>query len=248
MTHIKKLYSACALAIALGTCSIAALAGEEVGNVIRVIGEANVKNDAGRKTALGNGDAVHVGDTVTTGVNASVQLQMKDGAIIALAGESEFNIKSYNYQPGNVLFVNDESAVNSSVNLKLEKGRLRTITGSTPKSAYSMNTPAAIVRIQGTVYDVLSKDSTTVILREGAVIVESLCNGAATGNTQLMDVPGMATEIAPCQPPKETEAEDVSDLDDIIPPPEPPDTCADNPALCPIDPCPMGPCFPPASP
>lgn len=223
MTLIRKFYSIGALLVFIASgFSLAAQAGEEAGNVIRASGEVSVKNGSDKPRPLANGDAVHVGDTIATGLNAAAQLQMKDGAIVALAAESEFRIQSYNYQPGDVLFISDEANAKSAVSLFLKKGRLRTITGSTPKNAYSLQTPAAIVRIQGTVYDVLAKDKSTVILREGAVIVESICNGVATGNTQLLDVPGMATEVAPCQKPKEPEPadEDVDDLDDIIPPPD----------------------------
>lgn len=223
MTLIRKFYSTGALLILITGFSFGVQAAEEAGNVIRASGEVSVKNGSGNPRTLANGDAVHVGDTIKTGVNASAQLQMRDGAIIALAAESEFRIQSYNYQPGNVLFISDEASTKSAVSLLLQKGRLRTITGSTPKNAYGLRTPSALVHIDGTVFDVLvtykstGGATSTIILREGGISVQAICNDVLTGKIQVLDVPGMATTVEGCRAadPEPTD-ENVDDLDDLI--------------------------------
>lgn len=189
------------------------------GNVVRVNGNATAKDADGKSRPLSAGSVINEGDVVSTATGAAIQLQMKDGALLALTSDSSLRIQMYNFEEAN--------GEADNIQLKLEKGRFRTITGDVPKTSYNLATPAAMVKIKGTTYDVLvENEGTTTILRDGAVTVETVCDGKGTGNVQLLDIPGDAIAIsAPCKEPesKETE-EDVTDLEAILPEEEEDDT------------------------
>lgn len=180
------------LAVALCTASLTVLA-DAAGTVIKVSGKATALDNGNKSRELASGAAVNEGDTISTPDGSSIQLQMKDGALISLSGDSALNLLAYGMHDGKDL-----------VRLIQKKGRFKTTTGNTPKDAYSMQTPSAIIRVRGTVYESQvnpANKETQVILREGKVLVESTCNDIPTGNQQLLEVPGVAIVITPCQAP-----------------------------------------------
>lgn len=202
----------------LKALSIVVLAGaanmawaDLAGNVVRVNGEATAKDASGKSRHLSAGSAVNEGDAINTTQGSAIQIQMKDGALIAVTGDSTLKVKVYNFEEAN--------GDANKVQLELVKGRFRTITGDAPKDTYNLSTPAAIVGIKGTTFDVLAGSDTTTILRDGSVTVETSCNGKGTGSIQLLDVPGTAVAIsAPCKDPKQIDGTfDVADLDTILP-------------------------------
>ena len=139
---------------------------------------------------LGRRADVLVGDKLTTGPDAQLQVRMKDGAMIALGPDAQFIIKAYS---DDATGDKKDEAV-----LSLVQGGLRTISGGIEKSAYRLETPVATLGIRGTVFDVYVKgDGTTVVvLREGAVDVTG-----ESGGLQKLDVPGLATIIEPGKAP-----------------------------------------------
>ena len=184
------------------------------GNAIKVTGNVTIADTNGSRS-LSSGDVLNEGDQISTAARSGAKLQMKDGAIIALASESTLKIVRYNFE--------EASGEKNSAQLILVQGRFRTITGSIDKKAYRLETPSAIVRIQGTVFDVLSNPDgkqSSVILREGGLTVESLCKGSGSGDILMLNVPGLATAVETCMPPtKPIPAEDTPELDKILPKP-----------------------------
>jgi len=186
------------------------------GNVVRINGDASAKDTSGRSRPLSAGSAVNEGDTISTAKESAIQIQMKDGALIAITNAAVLKVQAYKFAETN--------AVRDKIQLVLERGRLRTITGDGAKDTYSLSTPEAVIRIKGTAFDVLTDNGTTTILREGATTIETVCETQTATNTniQLLDVPGAAAAIsAPCKDPKSVEDDvDVSDLDAILPLPD----------------------------
>lgn len=162
----------------------AAWAATPVGQVLLSVGQAGAKSGE-QYRALERRAEIFEGDTLITGPGDSqLQVRMVDGALIALGGDSRFEVKTYRFnQPGQ----SDE------VVLSLAKGALRTVTGQADKSAYKMTYPTGTLGIRGTVYEMLvAPDGTaTIVLREGAVAASSL-----SGQTVLINQPGTGVTVS----------------------------------------------------
>lgn len=207
-TYMTKKLKLGAILAAMAMCLAGNVYSADLaGNVIRVKGDVSAKSDEMR--TLGAGDVIMEGDTIITGETSGIQVQMKDGAIIALAADSSLTISSYNF--------NEPDGQKDGIKLLLKQGSMRTITGDTDKDSYILETPSSIIRIQGTVFDTQANDkNTVVILREGAVITESTCEGAPSGSTRLIDVPGMASSLVPCEDPDLQDGYAIAALDGIL--------------------------------
>jgi hypothetical protein len=107
-------------------------------------------------------------DTVTTGPNSRAQFRMKDGAMVALTENSEWQVLEYSYQ----------EAEEDAVAMKLLKGGLRTISGQVGKadnSQYKLDTPVGSIGIRGTHYEVRISAGGELLLAvyEGTIVAET---------------------------------------------------------------------------
>jgi len=207
--NFKQHYMKALMAVLL-FASFEALSAEPAGNIIRSNGVVNATDASGKTRPLTAGDVVNVGDVVTSTEKSSVQIQMKDAAIIAMSANSTFKVDGYRFHEKG-------TSAPDKVDLTVQQGRIRTITGQAAKSGYSMVAPNdVVIKIKGTIYDILEMPdgSIIIILREGAVTVTS------GGVTVVLDVPGTMTRIPakgkpPSKPIPATESTD--DLDAILP-------------------------------
>lgn len=226
MTTAKLLLTL--LAISATSLAMANLAG----TVVRVNGTADAVHASGKSRVLSAGSEVNVGDTVITTKDSAIQVQMKDGALLAISRASALKIDAYYFE--------DPSGAVDKIKLNLKYGRFRTITGDAAKDSYALSTPNALVKINGTVYDVLVEEGgthkTLVVLRDGSIMVSTQCDsGVVEDNTMLLNSPGMAAAIeALCQKVKAGEDVDVPDLDAALPVTTA--APATVPALIPVDP------------
>jgi len=203
----------CIVASLLLACTGMAYA-EPAGNVIRLIGTVNAVDATGVSRVLTAGNTVNVGDTIKTGEKSAIQIQMKDAAVIAVTANAALKIDTYSYQKGAPKA--GTTAIPDKIVMILQKGRFRTITGNAKKSGYTMKSSIASVAIEGTIFDMLMYPSddttTTVILREGAVLIKgdkAVCNCDVNKH---IDVPGDYVTIGKKQPKDKTD-----DLDAILP-------------------------------
>ncbi len=204
MATIKQLLKI-SVAVVLFIAAHTAYAGM-AGSVLRVTGDAQVANiDGSNPRPLSSGDMVQEGEQVMTNMG-NIQMQMKDGAIIALTRDSVLMINAYKYD--------EPTGEADNVSLRLEKGSARTISGNVPSSAFAFMTPHASIKIHGTLWDTKVGSDSIIIIREGAVTAESTCSDTATGDQQLINVPGTATVIQACLPPSQPIAE--TELDDNL--------------------------------
>jgi hypothetical protein len=97
----------------------------------------------------------------------------------------------------------DPGAQKQSVAITLTEGVFRFVSGNLPHDAYILTTPTAVIGVRGTVFDIIVEavtGVTTVILREGALLIQSI-----GGASLALDVPGLSTIIgaggAPPTPP-----------------------------------------------
>ena len=97
---------------------------------------------------LGQGDAVFVSDTVTTGDKSFAVLQFIDGAKVTVRPNSSMLVEEYVYTGSD-----KDAAV-----LSLVEGGLRVITGAMAKSHpdnYKVKTPVALMGVRGTEFSVM---------------------------------------------------------------------------------------------
>ena len=119
------------------------------GHVLFVNGQVQATNSAGQSRDLHKGDAVHESDTVTTGKNASAQIRMRDGGIVAVRPDSQLKFDSF-------VFMGKEDGTERSF-LSLLKGGFRAITGligQKNKPNYRIDTVASTIGIRGTDHEV----------------------------------------------------------------------------------------------
>jgi hypothetical protein len=120
-----------------------AVAAVEAGQALAVTGEVTATQPSGEPRALRVGDAVFSGDLIRTAFDAAVQIRYTDGALVSLAGNTQYRIDEYAYAPGARGF------------FSLLKGALRTLTGllgKTDRAEYRVTTPMAVIGVRGTDY------------------------------------------------------------------------------------------------
>ncbi|WP_157289244.1 FecR family protein [Devosia marina] len=108
------------------------------------------------------GSDVSVGETIVTGPRGNVQLLFDDQTRLVVGPGSTLEIETYLLAGSGV----DTFAVNALA------GTFRFISGSSPKSAYSINTPTASIAVRGTEFDLtVGGGRSFVLLYEGALTI-----------------------------------------------------------------------------
>lgn len=110
-----------------------------------VAGEVRILGVDGRTRPAQKGQDISEGETVVTGANASAQLKMIDGGILALRPDTQLKMDAY-------VFKGREDG-SEKANISLVKGGLRAISGligKTNKQNYAITTPTATIGIRGT--------------------------------------------------------------------------------------------------
>ena len=125
----------------LGNVSYAGIAG----HAQFVNGQVQVTNTAGQIRSLQKADAVNESDTVTTAKDASAQIKMMDGGLVALRPDSQLKFDSFVF--------NSEVEANDRSFFSLIRGGFRAITGligQKHKANYRITTAGATIGIRGT--------------------------------------------------------------------------------------------------
>jgi len=181
------------LLLALIGAAFAGQAQASAGRVEFAIGGATVSGPNGQQKPLAKGDEVNSGDVLRT-TDGRVQVRMADGAYISLQPNTEFGIKSYNYE--------GKTDGKESAFYSLLKGAMRTVTGligRVNRDRYQIATPTATVGIRGTggLIQVLNDGSTLV---QGTSGIWFLSNPSGSIN-----VPAGVAGLSPAEPGKPPE-------------------------------------------
>lgn len=131
-----------------------AMPAEKAGKVILSKGDVNASDIGGEKRSLRRGKPVFSGDTITTGSDSLLQMNMLDDGMIALAENSIFSINDYS---GGKVGDDDKK----SIILDMVQGGFRAVTGEIGKSnpqAVKVRTGVASIGIRGTGYEVFIHD------------------------------------------------------------------------------------------
>ena len=120
---------------------------------------------SGTDRILAVGADISLGEQVVTGPSGQVQIVFSDQTRLVVGPGSALTIESYLFN-GNTA---DKFAINALA------GSFRFISGHSPKSAYSINTPTASIAVRGTKFDFnVSRRRTDLMLYEGAVLLCSV--------------------------------------------------------------------------
>jgi FecR-like protein len=119
----------------------------------------------GTSSTLKIGDALGVGDIITTGASGQVQIEFTDGTKMVVGNDSTLVIEEY-------LLRNATTVSQFAVNAL--NGTFRFISGGSPSEAYTINTPNGTIGVRGTAFDFTVGDFTIVIQFEGT---SQLCAG-----------------------------------------------------------------------
>jgi hypothetical protein len=164
-------------------------AGTEVGSA------AAVRNDV-KGTVVGplrSGSPVHENETVSSGVDSSAQLLLRDKTSLTLGPTSQVTIDKFVYDPRRN---SGEAAVN------LVKGALRFVSGSQTPEQYSVHTPLASMGVRGTVAETFVSEQgfEVFLLVEGEidVCVARTCRSVSTpGHFVVVAPDGAISQPAP---------------------------------------------------
>ena len=155
--------------LTVSSSSYAVQAGQQVGSITFVKGDALTERVGGMRTSLNKGYPVNNGDSIETKANGMLQLRMVDGTQISLQPNTIFRVDDYAYNGS------EDGSEKSFTSLL--KGALRTISGAIGhknKRNYAMNTPTATIGIRGTEFALSYNGESLVTVGEGAV---NMCNG-----------------------------------------------------------------------
>ena len=125
---------------------------QDAGSVVFVKGDVSAERQP--PETLTKGDAIRISDTVVTGDASRAQLQMLDGAKIAMRPNSRLLIEDFSYTPPAASGTAVTSSSDKSV-IGLVKGGFRTITGAIGKeneADYEVRTAVGVLGIRGTDY------------------------------------------------------------------------------------------------
>ena len=156
------------------------IAEQAIGKVAFVTGIAYAQTETGAKVKLQQGNAIFVGQTLSTATLSHLHLNMMDGGFISLRPNAEVQVKRYN--------VDLARPANNQIQLDVHKGVVRSITGKggqSNKSGFRLNTPVAAIGIRGTDFTVYTDDvNSSVSIRQGGVVVSPFsawCSREALG-------------------------------------------------------------------
>ena len=168
------------------------------GMLTHLSGKVSVQKADGSTVVGVAGVKVVQGDTVITGANGFVRMELSDGGEMVIRPDTQLIIENYHYTK--------ESPEEDSFIFRTIKGGFRAITGLISKrgnrAAYRATTSTATIGIRGTQYDMrvcqancgALPDGTYVAVRFGAVVA-----GNTQGNLEFKS--GQVGFIPPNQPP-----------------------------------------------
>jgi len=202
MNHISTKYFA-ALAIAGAAIAVSAAqagavaSGDSVvgadstaasaGSIANAAGTVQIQHD-GQPQSASAGSAVASGDTVHVGDSSNAQLHMADNALFELGSGTDFRIASYTYSGSGAA---GETRAPASAKYQLERGVLRTVTGTLGHQSgdsYLMTAPEADVKPHGTDFALQVGDGLLVIVYSGSVTVSNDTGGTIVNAGQYLYV------------------------------------------------------------
>ena len=166
--------------ITLAFLPLSSVLAAPAGQITQSSGYVALSSPQGTPKAVGSGEGVESGQTVTLGENARAVIKFQDGQIVALQSKSIFKVNSYKY---------DQAAPEKGESFfSLLQGGLRAVTGligSSNKAAWKLATPTATIGIRGTDFLVVINQSVYLKVEAGSITATNSAGTAvvAAGQT-----------------------------------------------------------------
>lgn len=153
-----------AVVVALGT-GLPGAAEQQIGEAKAVIDQASAQGTVGTRT-LAPGMKVHLGEQVKTDAAGEAQLLFDDGTRMVIGPNSNLTLDQYVFR---------SAAADNQFVIRAASGAFRFVTGSGPKDAYLIHTPAATIGVRGTSFDfsVTSGETNLLLMHGGATVCGS---------------------------------------------------------------------------
>lgn len=189
----KQILGLVAACFAMLTLSTANAAATDAG-IVLVATNATATNAAGETRPLARRDAIEAGETIKTTAGGSVQLKMKDEAVITLGENAELAVNAYTFKGA--------GDAKDQALLKLAAGSLTQLSGQMEKAGYALETPVSTLGIRGTIFHVeigLETGEANITVIEGSIEV-TLSNGqkvaVAAGQKLVFKADGSTEVVA----------------------------------------------------
>jgi hypothetical protein len=183
------------LALLLAGSAYPAEAGTpEIGEAIAI--KPVVKAEAaGQARTIEAGAKVFQNEVLITDEAASAEIKLLDGTKFAVGSSARITLDK---------FVYDAKAAPGSISLGMIKGAFRFITGTSPKPAYEIKTPAATIGIRGTVFDGFVADTgeMVILLHKGALELCSLTSKVCYRHDKVCHIVHVTPEGVFSSPPR----------------------------------------------
>lgn len=174
-SKLNTVTMSCFAILAYSYATFSYAAPEIAGIVLASSGDVKAVNADKKIHNLARRSNFFVGDTITTGHNAQVQLRYSDGTLLQLKPDSTYRVDAFHYSLDNPKL--DKYAAN------LIQGGFETLTGALTKrspAAYQVKTPVATIGVRGTKYSAqLASDYLYVWVDAGKVFVANLAGTQA---------------------------------------------------------------------
>lgn len=153
-----------ALSLAVAAPVATAFADTGIGTATAITTTVTGGRDPSESIALRTGDGVFQNEVIITDDNGVGQFEFRDRTKLAIGPNSTLTLDN---------FVYDSTGSKAKVVINLTQGALRFITGKADHDAYEIVTPAAVIGVRGTVFDVYAKadGELAVAMIDGAVEV-----------------------------------------------------------------------------
>jgi len=201
------------LALHTGAANAEAARAEAAGHAQFVSGEVRIVDPAGRGYLMQKGDPIHEGDTIDAAKDASAQIKMQDGGLIAVRPNTTLKIDSFKFK-------GKEDGTENSF-FSLFKGGFRALTGligRVNKQNYRVATPVATIGIRGTdhesffapadlpgvpagAYNKVNTGETSLTTNAGTIHIKPNQMGYAGGMNQLPLLQPVNANIFTAAPP-----------------------------------------------
>lgn len=202
-------------------------AEENIGETSAVANEVTGELDENLRQLV-VGDHVFQNEWIETKVESSAELMFIDETMIEFGPQSRIRLDTFVFDPDPSL---------GKVIVNMTQGVFRFVTGSMRSAAYEIRTPAAIIGVRGTEFELIIDPvtkATTVKLISGVVMLTSCPEAAESdddiddpdctgGVTQVLDEPGLVSTVsgdgdAPTEPVAADQAFNdlVEQMDELI--------------------------------
>lgn len=163
------------IGLQLLTLPVFAAERKHVGEILFAVGERWQSTQGQNKETPKRGSLVYEGDLLVTEATGFLQIRMIDEAFISLRSNSRLKIKGYVYDA--------KEPKNNRVNLLLEEGVVRSVTGKSGemnRKRFRLSTPVAAIGVRGTDFTVYTNmHQSQVSVAQGGIVMTPFSSSCA---------------------------------------------------------------------